>query len=174
MGTIREEIRQTRPFAAPADEAVVTLLGTADRVRTALSLAVSASGITLQQYNVLRILRGAGPEGLPTLDIATRMIEASPGITRLVDRLEARRLVRRVRCPDDRRQVLCYVTPAALRLLAGLDGPVAEAGRRCLEPLDTSRTADLVRLLDEVRAAASSIGTDSNEIQKEKKKETRK
>jgi DNA-binding MarR family transcriptional regulator len=156
MGTIREEIRQTRPFASAEDEAVVTLLATADRVRIALARVVEAHGVTLQQYNVLRILRGAGPEGLPTLDIAARVIEHSPGITRLLDRLEARRLVRRVRCPEDRRQVLCHATPLALRLLAGLDQPVAEVGRRCLDPLERSAIERLVLALDAVRAATSS------------------
>jgi len=176
MGTMRDEIRQTKPFASAADEAVVTLLGTADRVRTALSRVVEAHGITLQQYNVLRILRGAGPEGLPTLDIAARMIEHSPGITRLLDRLEARKLVRRVRCPEDRRQVLCHASEAARRLLAGLDGPVADAGRRTLAPLDPSRTAELVRLLDAVRAAAASSarpGSSTKPEQEKRKKETK-
>ena len=107
---------------------------------------------------MLRILRGAGPEGLPTLEIAARMIEHSPGVTRLLDRLEARKLVRRVRCPEDRRQVLCHATEAALRLLAGLDAPVADAGRRVLAALDPSRTAELIRLLDAVRASAASPG----------------
>jgi DNA-binding MarR family transcriptional regulator len=156
MGSIRDEIKQTRPFASAADEAVVTLLGTADRVRAALSAVVEAHGITLQQYNVLRILRGAGEEGLPTLDIASRMIEHSPGVTRLLDRLEARRLVRRVRCPEDRRQILCYATASARRLLAGLDGAVAEAGRLLMGRLDPTLTAELVRLLDVVRATAAS------------------
>jgi DNA-binding MarR family transcriptional regulator len=155
MGSIRDEIRQTRPFASAADEAVVTLLGTADRVRTALSAVVEAHGITLQQYNVLRILRGAGEEGLPTLDIASRMIEHSPGITRLLERLERRRLVRRVRCPEDRRQVLCHATEAARRLLAGLDGPMADASRGFLAGLDAAQTEALVRSLDAVRATAS-------------------
>jgi len=174
VGTIREEIWQTKPFASAADEAVVTLLGTADRVRTALSRVVEAHGITLQQYNVLRILRGAGDEGLPTLDIAARMIEHSPGITRLLDRLEARKLVRRVRCPEDRRQVLCHATEAARRLLAGLDAPVADAGRRALAPLDASRTAELVRLLDAVRAATSpKPGSNTKHEQKKTKKETK-
>jgi MarR family transcriptional regulator, organic hydroperoxide resistance regulator len=156
MGTIGSEIRQTKPFASAADEAVVTLLGTADRVRGALAGVVEAQGITLQQYNVLRILRGAGPDGLPTLDIAARMIEHSPGITRLLDRLEAQRLVRRVRCPEDRRQVLCHASPLALRLLAELDTPMAEAGRRTLASLDRAQTGELVRLLDAVRASAAS------------------
>ena len=141
MGSIRDEIKQTRPFGSPADEAVVTLLGTADRVRGALSRVVEARGITLQQYNVLRILRGAGKHGLPTLEIASRLLEHNPGITRLLDRLEARSLVKRARCPEDRRQVLCTATDAARRLLA---------------PLDPSRTAELVRLLDAVRATTTS------------------
>jgi DNA-binding MarR family transcriptional regulator len=155
MGSIRDEIRQTRPFASPADEAVVTLLGTADRVHTALSQVVEAHGITLQQYNVLRILRGAGEEGLPTLEIASRMIEHSPGITRLIDRLEARRLVRRVRCPEDRRQVLCHATAPARRLLEGLDVPVAEAARAFVAALDAPRTEALIGSLDAIRATAS-------------------
>ncbi len=176
MGSIRNEIRQTRPFESAADEAVVTLLATADRARAALSRITEAHDITLQQYNVLRILRGAGEEGLPTLDIASRMIEKSPGITRLLDRLEARSLVRRARCPEDRRQVLCHATGAARRLLAGLDRPVAEAGRGLLTSLDPPRTAELIRLLDAVRSTtASSTNPESrqNATQKKRKKETR-
>lgn len=155
MGTIRSEIKQSRPFPSAADEAVVTLLGTADRVRTALGRVIEAHDLTLQQYNVLRILRGAGETGLPTLEIASRMIEANPGITRLVDRLERKRLARRVRCPEDRRQVLCHATPLALDLLETLEAPVAAVARTLLAPLDAARTADLVRLLDQVRAAAA-------------------
>jgi MarR family transcriptional regulator, organic hydroperoxide resistance regulator len=157
MGSIRDEIRQTRPFASPADEAVVTLIVTADRVRTALSAVGEVHGITLQQYNVLRILRGAGDGGLPTLDVASRMIEHSPGITRLLDRLEVRRLVRRVRCPQDRRQVLCHVTEAARRLLDRLESPMADASRALLAPLGPARTEELVRSLDAVRAAAGAL-----------------
>jgi MarR family transcriptional regulator, organic hydroperoxide resistance regulator len=116
-----------------------------------LTRVTEAHQITLQQYNVLRILRGAGADGLPTLDVASRMSEHSPGITRLLGRLEGRSLVRRVRCPEDRRQVLCHATQKAGRLLDDLARPVAEASRQLLAPLDPSRTADLVRLLDTVR-----------------------
>ena len=153
MGTIREEIRQRRAFSSVAEEGVVTLVATADRVRDGLSHEVARHGITLQQYNVLRILRGAGEEGLPTLEIAARMLEKSPGITRLIDRLEKRRLARRVRCRSDRRQVLCYSTGAAARLLAELDVPMAAAAERCLAPLGPDRTHTLIGLCDEVRAA---------------------
>jgi DNA-binding MarR family transcriptional regulator len=177
MGSIRDEIRQTRPFASAAHEAVVTLLGTADRVRVALAAVVEARGITLQQYNVLRILRGAGSGGLPTLEIASRLIEHNPGITRLLDRLEAKGLVRRVRCPQDRRQVLCAATGAARRVLASLDGPVAAAAASLLAPLDLSRTAELVRLLDAVRATTASpsgpISREDRETEKKTEKENR-
>jgi DNA-binding MarR family transcriptional regulator len=153
MGTIRQEIRQRRDFSSAAEEGVVTLVATADRVRDGLSREVAGHGITLQQYNVLRILRGAGDDGLPTLEIAARMLEKSPGITRLLDRLEARKLVRRVRCPNDRRQVLCYSTREAARLLAALDQPMAAAAERCLAALGKDRTLVLIGLCDEVRAA---------------------
>jgi DNA-binding MarR family transcriptional regulator len=155
MGSIRGEIRQTRPFGTVSEEAVVTLVATAARIQEALAEVVAGHGITVQQYNVLRILRGAGAAGLPTLEIASRMIDRSPGITRLLDRLEARRLVRRRRCPSDRRQVLCHSTAEGVRLVDELDAPMAEAARRCIAPLARARTQELIRMLDEVRAAAS-------------------
>ncbi len=158
MGNIADEIRQTRPFSSTAEEAVVTLVATANRVRERLSEPIEHAGITQQQYNVLRILRGAGEAGIPTLDIAARMLDRSPGITRLLDRLESRRLVRRKRCPTDARQVLCYSTAEGLRLLASLDAPVAETAVRCLAPLGGARTEALIALLDELRASAASPG----------------
>src|SRR6185503_4447948 len=114
---VQREIRQTRPFRSRSQEGVIALLRTVDLVRRRLTSVVDEHGITLQQYNVLRILRGAGAQGLPTLDIAERMIEHAPGVTRLLDRLEAKDLVRRERRRQDRRQVFCYATPTALKLL---------------------------------------------------------
>ena len=98
-------------------------------VRRVIASVVEPHGITQQQYNVLRILRGAGEKGLPTLEIADRMIEETPGITRLIDRLELKRLVTRERSATDRRQVFCRITPDGLTLLARLDEPIAEAER---------------------------------------------
>lgn len=154
MSEIQREIRQKRPFPSKGAEAVVSLLRTADVARRALSEAVGSGGITLQQYNVLRILRGAGQEGLPTLEIGERMVEQSPGVTRLLDRLEAKRLVRRERCPRDRRQVTCRIAPAGLRVLADLEPPLARATETLLGGLGGSRTQALIHLLDDVRAAA--------------------
>src|SRR5229473_5817955 len=118
MGTVLEEIRQRRPFPSVAHEAIVALLRTADLVRRQVATLVEPHGITPQQYNVLRILRGAGEKGLPTLEIAERMIEQTPGITRLIDRLQTKNLVARERCLTDRRQVFCRITPAGLSLLS--------------------------------------------------------
>src|SRR5260370_14400215 len=129
MSPIADEIKQSRPFPAKGEEAMVALMRTSDLVRRLASDVVEAHGITLQQYNVLRILRGAGDCGLPTLEIAERMVEQTPGITRLVDRLEEKKLAARERCLTDRRQVFCRITPAGLTLLRKLDKPVAEAGR---------------------------------------------
>jgi DNA-binding MarR family transcriptional regulator len=147
---IQAEIRQSRPFPTREQECVVGLLRTADVVRRRLAAVVAAQGVTLQQYNVLRILRGAGAEGLPTLDIAARMIEQAPGVTRLLDRLERQGLVRRVRCREDRRQVLCTISPRGRACLADLDGPVADDAS--LGALPRGEVATLVRLLDAVRA----------------------
>jgi DNA-binding MarR family transcriptional regulator len=155
MGSVREEIRQSRPFSSLADEGVVTLLRTTDSVRRALSEVVAPHGITLQQYNVLRILRGAGPDGLPTLDVAARMIETTPGITRLLDRLERKHLVRRKRCPNDHRRVLCSTSDEGLSVLAKLDGPMSEVARHILEPLGDAPIRKLIRLLDHARGTAS-------------------
>ena len=130
----------------------MALLRTVDLLRRALAGVVEAHGITLQQYNVLRILRGAGAGGLPTLDVADRMIEQAPGVTRLLDRLEAKGLVRRKRRPEDRRQVLRFATPAALRLLDELEAPMDRADREALGMLDPAHLDALIGLLDRVRS----------------------
>lgn len=152
-GALQREIGQTRPFPSRQAEAVVGLMRTADVVKRGLSRVVEPQGITLQQYNVLRILRGAGPDGLPTLEIGGRMIEQAPGVTRLLDRLEAKKLVRRRRCPLDRRQVLCCITAAGQRLLRALEQVVENAGRRALGALGRDDLDGLVRALDAIRAA---------------------
>jgi DNA-binding MarR family transcriptional regulator len=127
------------------------LLRTSDLLRRALSQVVDPEGITLQQYNVLRILRGAGEAGLPTLEIADRMVERSPGITRLLDRLEAKALVRRARCARDRRQVLCFITDVGLSLLARLDEPIALAEDAFLRPVAGPDMERLIGILEAVR-----------------------
>jgi len=164
---IQEEIGQTRPFHSPEQECLLGLLRTADVVRRRLVRVVTPRGITLQQYNVLRILRGAGPEGLPTLEIAQRMIEHAPGVTRLLDRLVAKRLVARGRTRSDQRCVVCRITRRGLDLLAALDGPVEDANRNCLGELDRAEVPDLIRLLDAVRAGETSHDESQSETEEE-------
>lgn len=153
---LRDEIKQTRPFSSPAHEALVSILRTAAVVQRHISQVVDGSGITIQQYNVLRILRGAGSAGLPTLAIRNRMIEEAAGITRLLDKLETAGHVVRERSTPDRRQVLCHITPAGLRLLSQLDEPVDAANDYALAMLDDAEKRALVELLGAVRAGFTS------------------
>lgn len=149
---LQREIRQSRPFRSKGQEAMLGLLRTADLVRRSISRVLEPHDITPQQYNVLRILRGAGETGLPTLEIAERMLEQTPGITRLIDRLEAKGLVARQRCAADRRQVLCWLTPAGSVLVARLDGPMDEADEAVAAVLPAKDLERLIGLLDTLRA----------------------
>jgi DNA-binding MarR family transcriptional regulator len=157
---VQDEIRQSRPFSSPSEEGVVALARTADQMRRSLTRVIEPHGITLQQYNVLRILRGAGTDGLPTLEIASRMVERAPGVTRLLDRLEAKALVRRQRSARDRRQILCWIAPAGLELLDELDAPMQEGARAFMAPLRGRELPTFIRLLDELRAGAREETTD--------------
>jgi DNA-binding MarR family transcriptional regulator len=150
---LQREIRQRRPFQSAGHEAVLGLLRTADLVRRLGTALVEPYGITLQQFNVLRILRGAGDEGLPTLEVAVRMVEHTPGVTRLLDRLEAKELVRRQRCPNDRRQHLCWISTKGLGLLEKLDAVTERAHDETLKGLRQKDRVALIRLLDAIRAA---------------------
>ena len=150
--TLREELQQTRPFHSAAHEAVVSILRTSAVLQRHVSQVVEASGVSIQQYNVLRILRGAGEDGLPTLAIRDRMIEEAAGITRLLDKLEEARYVVRKRSTPDRRQVLCRITKAGLAVLASLDVPVDEEQARALSTLTLDEQRQLIELLGTIRA----------------------
>ena len=131
-------------------DTLMALLQAHDRVRRHFSEILREWDLTLQQFNVLRILRGAAPEALPTLEIAARMIEKTPGASRLVDRLQAQGLVHRERCPEDRRRVLCRPTDRALELLAELDEPIARADSACLAQLSDSEKRQLQELASQI------------------------
>lgn len=137
-----------------AERVIVALLGAADAMRRFLGEVVAEEGLTLQQYNVLRILRGAAPEPLPTMEIADRMIEKTPGVTRFLDRLEDEGLVRRERCEDDRRMVHAWITDRGLDLLSELDGPVDRADRATIEGLSPPQLDRIVETLEKLRRNA--------------------
>ncbi|HYH08174.1 MAG TPA: winged helix DNA-binding protein [Thermoanaerobaculia bacterium] len=147
--TISEEIKQTRPFRSKSQETAVALLRTSHLVKRKLEAIVSSEGLTSQQYNVLRILRGARAP-LPTMEISDRMIETACGITRLIATLEEKGLLKREQWPGDRRQVLCQITPAGMRVLEKLESPMDE--------LDDTLTGDLTpEQVDTVLEALSVI-----------------
>ena len=139
-------------FRTREQEAAVGLLRTTDAIRRHFSAIVAPFGITLQQYNVLRILRGAGRDGLPTLAIGERMVEQTPGVTRLVDRLVKKGFVTRRPCDEDRRRVFCHITPSGLKVLAALEEPVAKGDALSVAPLTPAELDKLISMLDRIRA----------------------
>ncbi len=156
-GSLRGEIKQTRPFDSRLQEALLGILKTADELRWGLGqiLKDSGSGLSLEQYNVLRILRGAGGQGLPTLDIADRMVERSPAITRLLDKLETKGFILRERSAKDRRQVYCAITGAGLALIARLDGPISAYHHELLGIIGEEDLDGLISGLDRIRKAVA-------------------
>jgi DNA-binding MarR family transcriptional regulator len=151
--SVAETIRQTKPFRSAGQEGVIALLLAAEAVRWPYRELLAAHGrLTLPQYNVLRILRGAGPAGLPTLEIADRLIERTPGISRMIDRLEAKGLVERNRSSRDRRLVHCAISKKGRTLLAELDEPVDALDERAMSTLSEPETRKLISLLNRVRA----------------------
>lgn len=148
--TIAEELKQTRPFHSRSQEAAVALMRTAHLLRRRVDAVVAAEGLTSQQYNVLRILRGArGP--LPTMEISERMIETACGITRLISTLEEKHLIRREQWPGDRRQVLCQITPAGLRVLERLDDVMDTLDDGLAARLSDDQITTLLDALSEIR-----------------------
>jgi DNA-binding MarR family transcriptional regulator len=140
-----------------AHDGVLAILRAADRLRRAVAVVVESRGLTLQQFNVLRILRGAG-EPVATLDIALRMIEQAPGVTRLLDRLEKKALVQRERCPKDRRRVYVRITRGGLDLLSTLDGPVTAAEGRLMGTMPRTELRGLSRTLARLDASNDEAG----------------
>lgn len=149
--SVQQEIQQTRPFRSRTQEATIALLRTASVVSRRYARLVEPQGLSLAQYNVLRILRGAGSDGLPTLAIRDRMIDEGSTVTRLLDKLEQAALVTRDRSRPDRRQVLCRITPHGEALLAQLDPAMDAADTEVMSVLAPEQLADFIELLASVR-----------------------
>lgn len=154
MGKLADEIKQRKPFQTPADEAFVSVLRTAEAFLWREAELLKPYEVTQAQYNVLRILRGAEPEGLICREIGERMITRDPDVTKLLDRLEARGLVRRERQEADRRVIVARITPEGLLLLKEIDGPVLKMTEALLGHLGERKLATLIRLLEEAREKA--------------------
>jgi DNA-binding MarR family transcriptional regulator len=149
---LRDEIRQTKPFTSAEQEAFLSLGRTWAVLEHAFAEALRPYGITPTQYNVLRILRGAGESGLCRTEVMQRLISKVPDTTRLLDRMEAAGLIERERSDRDRRFVTTRVTAAGLSLLAELDDPVKELHRLHLGVLDRTELRTLIASLERVRA----------------------
>lgn len=143
--------RQPRRFDSPEQEAYLNLWRTYDRLRMIEDELFSTHGLTAQQYNALRLLRGEHPNALPTLVLAGKLVSHAPDITRLVDRLEELGFVLRQRMPDNRRVVQVGITDAGLALLKQLDVPVRDCHHRQLGHLSTGQLQSLVELLHSAR-----------------------
>jgi DNA-binding MarR family transcriptional regulator len=121
---LKGEIQQNRPFRSVEEALLLSLLRTAEALANALARLLKQEALSQPQYNVLRILRGAGEEGRSCSEIGERLVSRVPDITRLLDRLEARELIRRERSSRDRRVMTSWITPKAAGILARLDGPM--------------------------------------------------
>ena len=144
--SLQNEIRQTRPFSSLREEALLSLWRTSAALQDGLERVLRNHGLSAAQYNVLRILRGAGPDGLCRNEIRDRLVARMPDVTRLLDRLETMCLVRRKRSTDDRRQVSTYLTESGATLLAGLDAPVAAEHERQLRHLGDDQLRTFISL----------------------------
>lgn len=150
---LKDEIKQTKPFRGAGDEAFIAIQRTADMLlREFQHLLREEAGLSPVQYNVLRILRGAGADGRTCSEIGERLVTRDPDVTRLLDRMEKRAWLERRRSTVDRRVVRAFITDAGLELVDRLDEPVDRYTRDRFKRVGAKHLRELVAILDEVRA----------------------
>lgn len=152
---IQTEIKQRKPFTCREEELFLNILRSSDLLGRRIGEVLKTWELSPTQYNVLRILRGAGVEGLACGEIGDRMVTRDPDITRLLDRLEKRGLVARSREKEDRRVVTARITAAGLDLLKKLDDPVVQMHKAQLGHLEAKQQETLIRLLESAREKLS-------------------
>jgi DNA-binding MarR family transcriptional regulator len=150
---LQAELRKKRPFDLPEQEAFLNIARTHGVLTARMARLLKDHGLTPPQYNILRILRGAGENGLPCQEIGDQMVAHVPDVTRLVDRLEASGLAERRRTTSDRRVVLVRITAAGRKRLAALDGPVLAAHQKLLGHLSRAELDQINRLMEKARTA---------------------
>lgn len=150
---LQEELKQTRPFELLEEEVYLSVIRTAAALERRFSQVLKPFGLTHTQYNVLRILRGAGGAGLCRNEVGARLLREVPDVTRLLDRLKQMRLIRRQRSGTDRREVRSHITQKGLDVLAELDLHVRKAHRDHLAHVSPPRLRVLAELLADVRNA---------------------
>ncbi len=151
MASLKHEIVQQRPFSSLEEEALLNLLRTSDRLQRAFHRKTRDWGVTSTQYNVLRILRGAQPQGLTCSAIGDRMIAAEPDITRLLTRLKKLKLIRQKRDRQDRRVIWTQISAAGLELLRQMDPVIEQVPRDLLGHMNNEDLTEFIRLLELAR-----------------------
>lgn len=162
MAGLKLEIQQEPPFSSVEEEALLNLMRTSDCLQRAFHLKTRGWGVTSTQYNVLRILRGAHPQGLTCSAIGSRMITAEPDITRLLARLKALKLIRQQRDRHDRRIVWTQISEAGLELLREMDPVIRQVPQELLGHLEGAELAELIRLLELARKSSGVAETPSS------------
>jgi DNA-binding MarR family transcriptional regulator len=150
-GKLQQEIKQTKPFADRRAETFLNVQRTADFLMQGINGVLKPAALTPTQYNVLRILRGAGPEGLACREIGERMITRDPDLTRLLDRMEGRNLVNRHRQGRDRRIVTVRIAPEGLEAMDRVEDSLRALMEKQFRNFDESRLDLLIELLESLR-----------------------
>ena len=149
---LKQRLKQNSDFESPVNEALLNLLVAADVVRKRINAVCAEFGLTQGQYNVLRILRGVYPEGHPRCDVVARMLEEAPDVTRLVDRLEKQKLVKRDRVEDDRRLSITKITEKGLQLLAEAEPQMMKIGKFFENYLSNNEARKLTNICEKIYA----------------------
>ena len=152
LDELQLQLKQTKPFRSRAEAAYLAIQVVADEQRGKFNALFKSKDLTGAQYNVLRILRGAGPDGLSCREIGERMINRESDVTRMLDRLEARELITRERQTDDRRVVLTFITELGVDLLKELDEPVNDLHLSLMGHLSEKELESLLKLLGKARS----------------------
>jgi DNA-binding MarR family transcriptional regulator len=151
MANLKHEIQQKTPFLNLEEEALLNLVRTSDFLQRAVQHKTRESGLTSTQYNVLRILRGARPEGLQCAAIGERMVTAEPDVTRLLARLKALKLVRQHRDKHDRRVIWTQISETGLELLSSMDPLMQRLPAELLGHMSQAELTQMIRLLELAR-----------------------
>ena len=149
---LQQVIKQTKPFASLEEEAFLNLLRTTDALARREAELLKAYGLSPSQYNALRILRGAGAEGVTCGEMSERMLTKDPDVTRLIDRLDSRNLIQRSRSDQDRRVVRTTITQPGLDLLAQIDAPMRQVCASLLGHFTREQLRDFIALLELARS----------------------
>jgi len=151
--TLRDELKMSKPFKSVEEEAILSIARTAAIIEHAGAESLKPFKLTITQYNVLRILRGAGDTGLCRNEVGERLVTKVPDVTRLLDRMEAGGLIVRQRGGEDRRYVTTRITEKGLKLLEKIDRELPAMHGRQLGHVSQKRLKELISLLEEVRSA---------------------